>query len=466
MKTERPDVVQATSVSALPWWAEVEVLDARTLGVRVVPVGDEWHITRDLDATKRAVVYVRVSTKRQAQRAGSPEGYSLPIQLQDCVRKATTLDARVVAVYMDKDTGTSTDKRPQMQALLDRVRTKQDVDYVIVFKLERWARNTREDLIADFTLETAHCQLVSCSETIDRSAAGRLLHGMLASVNEYQSRNQSDEIRRKTVGKAKAGGTPCLAPIGYLNKQDGIDVRYVVPDPERAPFITWMYEVYATGEWSLDAIVDELEARGLRSRGNRRYAPKPLGMSQVQRILTNPYYKGIVTYDGVQYEGTHEPLVTPELWQRVQDMLEYRRNGEKQRKHHHYLKGTLVCGHCHSRICVTHAQGNGGTYPYFFCLGRHQKRTTCTLKARPMALVEEQMEAYYRNVKLGADLLARTRDELLDELASERKQADDERERQARRLGDLKEQRKKLLDAYYAGAISVELLKEEQPKAI
>jgi DNA invertase Pin-like site-specific DNA recombinase len=83
---------------------------------------------------------------------------------------------------------------------------------------------------------------VSCVEGIDQTPSGRLLHGMLASVNEYYSRNLSDEIKRKTVQEARAGGTPFLAPIGYLNKQDlsgGRDDRWVELDPERAPLIAW-----------------------------------------------------------------------------------------------------------------------------------------------------------------------------------------------------------------------------------
>jgi DNA invertase Pin-like site-specific DNA recombinase len=158
---------------------------------------------------KRAVIYIRVSTKQQAVRDGNPEGYSLPTQREACHRKVEALGAYIVedGEYIDKDTGTSVDKRPAMQELLARIERQKDIDYVIVFKLDRWARKTREDLVSDFVLETAHCALVSCSENIDRSAAGRLLHSMLASVNEYQSNNMSDDIKRKTLAKVQGGGT-------------------------------------------------------------------------------------------------------------------------------------------------------------------------------------------------------------------------------------------------------------------
>lgn len=87
-------------------------------------------------------------------------------------------------------------------------------------------------------------------------------------------------------------------------------------------------------------------------------------MSQMNRILAN-------THLGVHYPGKHETLVDDETWQRVQDVLAAKRIGEKHRTHHHYLKGTIFCGHCHSRLCVTYARGKLGViYPYWCCVGR------------------------------------------------------------------------------------------------
>jgi len=178
---------------------------------------------------KRAVTYLRVSTKEQARRDGNPEGYSLPTQRDTAKAKAESLGAVVVEEYLDKDTGTRTDKRPAMQALLARIGSQADVDYVIVFKLDRWARNAREDLVNDFILEQAGAELVSCSESIDRSNAGRMMHTVLAANNEYQSRNSGDDIRRKMLQKIKEGGTHGMARIGYKNVGEG-GRRYVVVD--------------------------------------------------------------------------------------------------------------------------------------------------------------------------------------------------------------------------------------------
>jgi site-specific DNA recombinase len=411
---------------------------------------------------KRAAIYIRVSTKQQAVRDGNPEGYSLPTQRAACLARAKELSAVIDEdEYIDKDTGTAVNKRPAMQRLLERIERQRDIDYVIVHKLDRWARNTREDLVSDFVLEVAGCALVSCSESIDRSAAGRLLHSMLASVNEYHSRNMGDEIKRKSFQKVLNGGSLGPAPLGYKNVGEG-GVRYVVIDPEPARLIQWAFEAYATGDWSVKSLLAEATARGLRSRGGPNSPQKVLSIAQMHRILAKPYYKGQVTYNGVQYPGKHEPLIDEDTWQRVQDTLSSKANGLKQRTHHHYLKGTIFCGHCGSPLCVTHAKGRGGTYPYYFCLGRHQKRTTCMLRHRPIELVEHQIEDHYKQVQLSAEGLELTAADVLDALLDQQATIEDERERQALRLRQLEDEQMKLLHAHYADAIPVDLLKREQ----
>jgi DNA invertase Pin-like site-specific DNA recombinase len=88
-------------------------------------------------------------------RSGDPEGYSLPTQREACLRKAQSLGADVVEEYLDKDTGTMVDKRPAMQKLLARVAEDRNIDYVIVHKLDRLARNRLDDAHMTVTLEAS-----------------------------------------------------------------------------------------------------------------------------------------------------------------------------------------------------------------------------------------------------------------------------------------------------------------------
>ena len=308
---------------------------------------------------------------------------------------------------------------------------------------------------------------MSCVEGIDQTQSGRLLHGMLASVNEYYSRNLSDEIKRKILQKVKNGGTPFLAPIGYLNKQDltgGRDDRWIELDPDRAPLIRWAFEAYATGLWSLNSLLAELTARGLTSRSTAKKPGKALNLSVLERILVRPYFMGIVEFRGVQYQGSHPPLVTPEVFFKVQEVLAaHNTAGERSWRHQHYLKGSIFCDVCDSRMTLDFATGNGGRYCYFVCLGR-KCGISCNLKAQQTEAVEQALERHWRTVRLPDGRKDLIRDVLAEDLADERAEAETDRRVQQRRIQKLKDERQKLLDGYYAGAIPLDQLKSEQDR--
>jgi site-specific DNA recombinase len=309
---------------------------------------------------------------------------------------------------------------------------------------------------------------VSVSENIDQTPSGLLLHGIMASISEFYSRNLATEVIKGTTQKAKNGGTPGWAVTGYLNVrkfENGREVRTIEVDPVRGPLMTWAFDAYATGDWTIRRLLAELTDRGLTTVPSRRGPGKPLAVSHLHKLLRHPYYMGLVRYRGVLYPGKHEPLTTPETWHEVQRLLSAKNfAGEKDREHPHYLKGSIYCGQCGSRLIVCHAKGRGGTYPYFICIGRQQKRSDCKQRAIRIEVAEEVIAAYYATVQLPEVEVARLRAYLGDELAKLRKDAEHERMAQTRRLGQLEGERKKLLDAHYADAIPLDLLKSEQDR--
>jgi site-specific DNA recombinase len=130
------------------------------------------------------------------------------------------------------------------------------------------------------------------------------------------------------------------------------------------------------GEWGLRGLADEVEQRGFTQRARRKRPERVLPAGRLHALLQNRYYLGTVTYQGIEYEGKHPPLVTPEVFEAVQAVLDsHRQGGERAYRHTHYLKGTLRCGRCHCRLGYRVSRGNGGVYAYYFCLGRHERRT-------------------------------------------------------------------------------------------
>ncbi len=315
---------------------------------------------------KQAAIYLRVSSIGQVGRAESAEGFSIEAQREACIRKARELEAVVAEEYVDAAESAKTANRPQLNALLARLESSRDLDLVIVHKIDRLARSRADDVAIVAAIRAGGARLVSVTENIDETPTGTLLHGIMASVAEFYSRNLATEILKGTVQKAKDGGTPTRTPLGYLNVQrfdNGHEIRTVEIDPDRADLVQWAFAAYASGSYSLTTVCEELEAKGLRTKGTRSRPGVPLGTSALARMLRQRYYIGFVTYRGVEYEGKHPRLISPELFTRVGAVLEAHTNsGQKDRKHWHYLKGVVFCARCSRRLIYTKARGRGGVY--------------------------------------------------------------------------------------------------------
>ncbi len=403
----------------------------------------------------RAVLYLRVSTPGQVKTDYDPEGISIPAQRKACVRKASQMGALIIDEYIEPGrSAREMAKRPVFQAMLGRIRDQRDVQYVIVYKLSRMNRNRFDDAFVVMELKRYGAILVSATENFDDTPVGRAMHGMTAVFNEFRSAEDGEDIRYKMGEKAKRGGTLGRAKLGYLNVretlEDGREVRTVTIDPERGQFITLAFELFATGDYTLETLQDTLTDRGLRTRPGRHPAG-PVSISKLASMLRDRYYLGYVTYQGIEYQGRHQPLVTPELFERVQLVLDAKASaGERPRVHHHYLKGSLWCWRCHSedgresRMIVNKAKGNGGEYFYFFCRARHDH--ACSTPYWDREEVEDAVLRHYTHVRLEPEFARLVRTQLQDSLA-DRDQATKLLEQQLTiQLARLDRQEENLLD--------------------
>lgn len=421
------------------------------------------------DNLASAVSYLRVSTKEQAERDGDPEGYSIPAQREANRRKAATFGAVVVREFVDRGESARSANRPQLQKMLDFIAGNPEIEYVIVHKVDRLARNRLDDVQINLALKKAGVTLVSATENIDETPSGMLLHGIMSSIAEFYSQNLASEVIKGMSQKVQTGGTPGRAPLGYRNVRvlspEGREVRTVALDPERAELIRWAFTVYATGAWTIDSLTQALADRGLTNTPTPKFPVRPVRPNHLNDILKNPYYKGEIVWRGARYAGRHEPLVDGPTWALVQEVLAAHAPGEKQRTHHHYLKSTVYCGMCGSRLIITNSKNRYGTvYPYFVCIGRHQRRTECFQKALLIADVEAKVEEIYAGLQLPPELRVKIEVMLRRELAETRRQAESELRSLTTRHERLTHERTKLLHAHYAGAIPLALLKTEQDR--
>ncbi len=413
-----------------------------------------------------AVSYSRVSTKEQAEKEGSTDGYSLPAQRDANARKATSLGAKIVAEFIDRGESARSADRPELQRMLQFI-AQGGVDLVIVHKVDRLARNRADDVAITLAIKQAGCRLISVSENIDETPSGMLLHGIMSSIAEFYSRNLATEVMKGMSQKAMAGGTPGKAPIGYLNRasvdDDGREVRTVVLDPLRAEMVRTAFERYASGEVTVRDLATELADRGFTSLPTPSRAARPITAGLLHKILVNPYYKGVVTFQGSEYPGRHKPLVSDALWQRVQDALALRVVGEKTRKHPFYLKSTVFCARCGSRLIVHKTTNRSGTtYEYLLCTGRHERRNDCQQRSLPMQAVEDQIVELYARFELSEHERSHVKTALKHHLQVETAAVRQARDQLSRERDRLAARQKKLLDSHLDGLIPTELYRSEQ----
>ncbi len=406
------------------------------------------------------LIYLRVSTKEQAQTNES-EGYSIAAQRKACTKYVQEKGWTLADEYTDRGESARSAHRPMLQEMLKRVKEDKSINAVVVHKIDRLARNLKDHVEITATLQKAKVGLVSVVENIEDTASGKLVEGIHAIVAEFYSSNLAAEVQKGMLEKVRQGGWPHQAPLGYKNIREGTrNVAIVIPDPETAPHVKEAFNLYATGDFSLDDINDFFFDRGMTNKKNSK---KTMAHITISNMLTNPFYTGVVRYKGIEYPGKHEALISRQLFQKVKSIYEVRNHGVavRTRKNNHYLKGTLYCADCGSRFSIDTAKGK---YTYFFCLGTKRGRGCNHTKHVSAADMEAQVEELYENVQLSkanADKLSMRFDE---ELISKQSTNAMEKQLLGRRIAKLADEQTKLLNAYYAEAIPLNLLKKEQDR--
>jgi site-specific DNA recombinase len=415
---------------------------------------------------KKAIVYLRVSTPRQMETASDvdPEGNSIATQRQLCRRKAEAVDADIIREFVEPGNSAQTiEKRPVFRQLLQCISEQPGIDYVIIYMRSRAFRNLGDAVITKRRLEQHGIRLLSAKEDFGEGYLADAMEAVTDIFNEIEVRRNGDDISQKMQHKALGGGTIGRAKLGYLNVRVDVDGRLVNSigvDPLRAPLVRQAFELYATGDYSLEHLSEEMADRGLRSRPSRTRPAKPVGIENLRLMLRDPYYTGAMVYKGqIVPNGRHQAIVNQDLWDRVQSVLDLRsRRGQRDRVLKHYLKGMVFCGRCKaagrtSRMIFTQARGRGGEYyPYFLCRGRQQG--VCDLPYLPAEQVEEAVALHYYDLGVGADFVEAVEAELTTFMAESQQLTRELHQSLTKQLAKLDTQEDRLIDLAAEGSLS------------
>ena len=410
------------------------------------------------------IIYLRVSTKEQAQKGLSEEGYSIPAQREACLKFIKDKGWNLLDEYVDRGESARSAHRPQLQEMLSRIKKDKTINVVVVHKIDRLARNLEDHVAIKAILKRQGVSLVSVVENIEDTASGRLIEGIHALMAEFYSANLGMETKKGMIQKAKQGGWPEMAPIGYKNVQESVAgrlVRTIEVDEERAPYITQAFKLYATGNYSLLELQEMLTRMGLRSRSNVKHPSKPISKSNLSNVLQNKFYTGMVVWDGMETKGVHTPLISKEVFFRVEEVIRiHDQAGERKRKHPHYLRGTVFCGECGSRMSSLLAKNR---YLYFYCIGQ-KRHNGCRQKYIDISDLEKTIEDFYKNIQLPKDWVEKLRRDFETEMLQKESTSIMEQKFLTRKMAQLSDQKYKLLEAYYNNAISIDMLKKEQQR--
>jgi site-specific DNA recombinase len=394
--------------------------------------------------TKRAFAYLRVSSEGQVNTGYSRDGLSIDAQRDAAKDKAGQLDAEIVREWPDLGKSAYVDlhKRTAFLEMLNELKRCNEhkatrIDYVIVWSTSRWARSVEDHFRTHKLVREAGAKLISITEPMigENTPESFFMEGMFALNNQYESMKTGRNVKGGIYQKAKAGGSYGGFRLGYVKAieqlPDGRQVGGVIPDPDRQHFITYAFMLYASGEYSISQLVDELYRLGLRSFPTKRYPSGKVGTAALQRLLRNPYYAGWIAYkrgtpDEQIFRGRHEPLIDQDTFDRVQRRLDEKRvAGERPQHHHHYLKGSVFCDGCGQRLSYGLSRSkNGQLYAYYFCSARING-TDCDMRTniRP-ELIEQAIQRYYREqpVQLSAKQV-QSRTKAIEDLVAVSQQA-------------------------------------------
>lgn len=350
---------------------------------------------------KQCFGYIRISDEKQT------DGVSLEAQKDIITAFASHNSLGIKRWFVEVESASKAGRKQfgEMRALLKQGRA----DGVIFHKIDRSSRNMTDWAQIGSLYDISGVEVHFAAESIDfGTVSGRLVADMQAVVAAHYSRNLSQEVIKGLEGRLKQGLYPFKAPFGYVDRGRGEPktIHAVHGDTVRT-----LYDLYATGEYSLHSLTKAANTLGLKTEKGR-----PLSKTSIEKILRNIFYTGLMLLPrtGVIYQGRHTPLISMELYQTVADIRAGRDN-KKSTKHNLLFAGLFRCALCgQAMIGERH-----GPRTYYRC---HLK--TCDTKTIREDVLDVAVRAFLAEYELDAathgEFVAEYERRNCDELAASR----------------------------------------------
>ena len=332
----------------------------------------------------KAVIYARYSSDNQ--REESIEG-----QIRDCKEYAKYNDISIVGSYIDRAMSAKTDNRPNFQKMI-KDSAKRQFDMVIVWKLDRFARNRFDSANYKNLLKKNGVRVVSAKESISEGAEGIILESVLEGYAEYYSVELAEKVNRGMKDNAlKAMYNGGVTPLGYYVDEE----QHLQIDEKKAPFVQEIFRRFADGE-AIKSILADMNARGvgitvrMKKKSGRKAYEHSLGYNNVRRILTNRKYIGEYRFKDVVIENAIPPIVDKDLFEKVQKRIAVntRAPAVKKATDEYLLTTHLFCGKCKAMMIGESGTGKKGTVYHYYKCANAKKTHTCDKKTVAKDFIE------------------------------------------------------------------------------
>ncbi|MFO0862553.1 MAG: recombinase family protein [Candidatus Saccharibacteria bacterium] len=295
-----------------------------------------------MDQQFNAVILARVSSKSQED-----EGYSLDSQLKLLQGYCENKDLKVVKVFKIAETASKEQSRKVFHELLAYI-SKNNIYHLAIEKTDRFTRNFRDAVAIDDWLETddnRRLHAVKENLLLHKNAKSdvKFMWNIHISVAKKYTDNLREEAMKGWAEKLAQGWLPSVPPPGYITIVEG-GKRIHVPDPATTSLMQEIFKKYIEPNHSIASVAEEMKLMGITTRKGRPYAK-----SQVQKILTNPFYIGINRFNGKDYPGAQEPIISKDLFEKVQHKMHKGRPLVYVR-HNPPLKSLIRCEDCGTAV--------------------------------------------------------------------------------------------------------------------
>lgn len=351
----------------------------------------------------KAIIYARYSSDNQ--REESIEG-----QIRECMEFAERNGITVFGTYIDRALSAKTDNRPEFQRMIKDSYRKL-FDTVLVWKLDRFARNRYDSAYYKNILKKNGVKVISAKENISDGPEGVLLESMLEGWAEYYSVDLSEKIGRGLTenalkGKMNGGGLT----FGYRMNEQRLEI-----DETTAPVVVEIFTRYADGERMTD-IAKDLTRRGIRtSQGNK------ITLNVVHYLLKNRRYIGEYKFRDMMIPDAIPPIVSEELFNRVQEIMARNQKAPAMRKAEddYILTTRLFCGKCGTFMVGESGKSHTGTVHRYYKCSHAKRKMGCDKKPVKKDWIEDAVIHYIMKIVMDDELIDHIADAILNILAQE-----------------------------------------------